>query len=216
MPSSNELSHWSLQDLLPDPVDQAVETELKKLEGAVSELEAMRPSMTAQIPQEAFAKVLATLETIKGCMRRLQAYAALWFSEDTQNEAALNLRDRLDRALVGLGNRSLFFDIWFKELPEDAAKRLIAGSGDMRYALESTRRFKPYTLSEMEEKLLNLKDVNGIIALVNLYEMITNEFTFTLELAGEKKSLSRDALSSYFFNSSADIRQAATVELPSP
>ena len=213
MPSSNELSHWSLKDLLPDPVDQAVEAEIKKLEGAVSELEAMRPSMTAQIPPEAFAKVLATLDTIKACMRRLQAYAALWFAEDTQNEAALNLRDRLDRALVGLGNRTLFFDIWFKELPEEAAERLIAGSGDMRYALESTRRFKPYTLSEVEEKLLNLKDVNGINALVNLYEMITNEFTFTLELGGEKKSLSRDTLSSYFFNSSADIRQAAYQEL---
>ncbi len=136
MPSSNELSHWSLKDLLPDPVDQAVEAELKKLEGAVSELEAMRPSMTAQIPQESFAKVLATLDTIKTRMRRLQAYAALWFSEDTQNEAALNLRDRLDRALVGLGNRTLFFDIWFKDLPGEAAARLITSSGDMRYALE--------------------------------------------------------------------------------
>ena len=146
-------------------------------------------------------------------MRRLQAFSYLWFSEDTQNESALNLRDRLDRDLIGLANRILFFEIWFKDLPEPAAERLIACSGDLRYALESIRRFKPYTLSEAEEKLLNLKDVNGIEALVNLYDMITNRFTFTLEVAGEKKSLTRDELTGYFFNTSADVRQAAFQEL---
>ena len=44
MPSSATLSRWSLKDLLPDPVDQAVEDNLQELEGCVSELEAMRPA----------------------------------------------------------------------------------------------------------------------------------------------------------------------------
>jgi oligoendopeptidase F len=146
-------------------------------------------------------------------MHRLEAYSSLWCAEDTQNEAALNLRDRLDRSLIDLGNRVLFFEIWFKDLPEEVAAKLIAGSGDMKYALESIRRFKPYTLSEVEEKLLNLKDVNGIDALVNLYEMITNHFTFSLDVDGEKKTLTRDRLSSYFYHASADIRRAAYQEL---
>ncbi len=208
-----ELTHWSLKDLLPEPVDQAVEAQLVTLDACVSDLEAMRVSMTPTISAEAFAKILATLESINAVTRRLQAYSFLWFAEDTQNEAALNLRDRLDRSLVDLGNRTLFFEIWFKDLPEDAAARLIAGSGDMKYALESIRRFKPYTLSEVEEKLINLKDVNGIDALVNLYEMITNHFTFTLELEGEKKTLTRDQLTGYFFNASADVRRLAYQEL---
>ena len=213
MPSSDALTNWTLKELLPDPVEQAVEEQLKLLEGSVSELEAARPSMLPQITEAAFAKILATLEAINTTMGRLQAYSFLWFSEDTQNQAALNLRDRLDRDLVDLGNRILFFEIWFKDLPDEAAARLIASSGDMRYSLESTRRFKPYTLSEPEEKLINLKDVNGIDALVNIYDMITNHFTFTLEVAGEKKSLSRDELSGYFFNASAELRGAAYQEL---
>jgi len=213
MPASATLTHWSLKDLLPEPVDKAVDAYLQELEGSVFNLEALRPLMKPEISEEDFAKVLNTLETINTIMRRLQAYAFLWFAENTQNEAALNLRDRLDRSLVDLGNRILFFEIWFKDLPELAAERLIAGSGDMKYSLESIRRFKPYTLSEVEEKLLNLKDVNGIDALVNLYEMITNHFTFTLEVDGEKKTLTRDQLTSYFFNASADIRRAAYQEL---
>ncbi len=199
--------------MLPSRLTRQWKPNLQKLEGSVSDLEALRPSMTAEISEEAFAKILATLETINTLMRRLQAYSFLWFAEDTQNEAALNLRDRLDRSLVDLGNRVLFFEIWFKDLPDDAAARLIAQSGDMKYSLESARRFKPYTLSEVEEKLLNLKDVNGIDALVNLYEMITNHFTFTLEVDGEKKTLTRDQLTSYFFHASADVRRAAYQEL---
>ncbi len=204
---------WSLADLLPEPVDHAVDENLKKLEQAVSEMEAMRSDMTPQISEEAFKKILATLETINIIMKRLEAYSYLWYAENTQDRAALNLRDRLDRALVGLGNRILFFDLWFKELPEEAAARLIAWSGDMHYALESTRNFKPYTLSEVEETLINLKDVNGINALVKIYEMITNHFTFTLEVDGEKKVLARDELIGYVFNASADLRAAAYQEL---
>jgi oligoendopeptidase F len=213
MPFSATLTKWNLKDLLPEPVDQAIEAQLKRLESCISELEAMRVSLTPEISNEDFTKVLATLETINIIMRRLQGYSFLWFSEDTQNEAALNLRDRLDRSLIDLGNRILFFEIWFKDLPEDSAARLITISGDMKYSLESIRRFKSYTLSEVEEKLINLKDVNGIDALVNLYEMITNHFTFTLEMDGEKKSLTRDQLTSYFFNTSANVRRAAYREL---
>jgi len=213
MPTSVTLSHWSLKDLLPDPVEQAVEMHLSKLETCVSDLESMRPVMTPQISETDFAKNLTMLETINALIRRLQAYSFLWFSENTQNEAALNLRDRLDRSLTVLGNRVLFFEIWFKDLPEDVAKKLIAQSGDLKYSLESIRRFKPYTLSETEEKLLNIKDVNGIDALVSLYEMITNHFTFTLEVDGEKRVLTRDQLSTYFFHASADIRRAAYQEL---
>ena len=204
---------WSLKDLLPDPVDRAVEEHLSKLEQAVSELEGMREGMTPEISREAFAKALKLLESVNTQMRRLQAYSYLWLSEDTQKEAALNLRDRLDQSLVSLGNRFLFFEIWFKDLPDAAAEKLIARSGDLKYFLESIRRFKPYTLSEGEEKLLALKDANGIDALVSLYEMITNRFTFSLEVDGEKKSLTRDQLTSYYFNASAEIRAAAYREL---
>ena len=213
MGSAETTTRWSLKDLLTDPVDQAVAQHLSILEQAVSDLEALRADLTPAISVQAFAKALELLEFINTLMGRLQAYSYLWLSEDTQNEAALNLRDRLDQSLVPLGNRVLFFEIWFKDLPDEAAEKLIAQSGDLKYFLESIRRFKPYTLSEREEKLLALKDPNGIDALVSLYEMITNRFTFSLEVDGEKKSLTRDQLTSYYYDPSPEIRRAAYQEL---
>jgi oligoendopeptidase F len=206
-------TRWSLKDLLPDPVDRAVEDHLSKLEQAVSALEAMRLSLTPDVTKTTFSKALDQLEMVYTLTRRLGAYPYLWLSEDTQNETALNLRDHLDQSLVNFGNRILFFEIWFKDLPEATATELITWSGDRKYYLESIRRFKPHTLNETEEKLLNLKDTNGIDALVSLYEMITNRFTFSLELDGENKSLTRDQLVSYYFNASPELRAAAYREL---
>ncbi|MGZ9166085.1 MAG: M3 family oligoendopeptidase, partial [Anaerolineales bacterium] len=64
-----------------------------------------------------------------------------------------------------------------------------------------------------EERMINLKDVNGIDAMVNLYEMITNQFTFKMEVNGQIETLTRDQLSSYFSSPSAEVRAGAYQEL---
>lgn len=213
MGSPETFIRWSLKDLLNEPVDQAIEQHLAELEGIVSRMESLRDTLTPDISVEEFTAIIRLLEHITSLMRRLEAYAFLWLSEDTQNESALNLRDRLDQSLVSLGNRVLFFEIWFKDLPDESARRLIESSTDLKYYFESIRRFKPHTLTEREERILALKDPNGIDALVGLYEMITNRFTFSLQVEGEQKSLSRDELTGYYYHPSAQVREAAYREL---
>ncbi|HLE91841.1 MAG TPA: oligoendopeptidase F, partial [Anaerolineales bacterium] len=194
-------TRWSLSDLLPEPVDQALDETFSKLEQALVKLEAARETLTSGIAWQDFNKVLASLESIALIKSKVEGYADLAFAEDTQNAATLNLRDRVDQVLTDSGNRVLFFEMWFKELSDEVTQNLIEHSGDLRYFLETMRRFKPFTLSETEEKMINLKDVNGIDAMVNLYEMITNHFTFSLEVGGEKQTLTRDQLASYFQSS---------------
>ena len=169
--------------------------------------------LTDEISWQDFNKILELLESINILKSRIEGYADLSFAEDTQNPATLNLRDRVDQILTDVSNRALFFEMWFKELGDDATTRLMEHSGDLRYFLESMRRFKPFTLSELEEQMINLKDVNGIDAMVNLYEMITNQFTFSLKIGRKTLSLTRDQLSSYFQNPSPDVRERAYHEL---
>jgi len=151
-------------------------------------------------------------ESISILTGRIEGYSDLWFAEDAQNQAALNLRDRIDQVLTDTGNRLLFFALWFKDLTEDISANLIRHSGRFHYYLESMRRFKPYTLSELEERMINLKDVNGIDAMVNLYQTITSSFTFRLEVDGEDLSLTRDQLGSYFQNPLPEMRTRAYQE----
>ena len=204
---------WTLLDLLAEPVERSLEEAFSKLEQALVEFEALRESLTAEIPAQDFQKILSGLESVNAKIGRLEAYADLLLTEDTQNPSALNLRDRVDQVLTDSSNRILFFDLWFKDLPDDAADRLIEHAGDLRYFLKAMRQFKPFTLSEPEEQMINLKDVNGIDAMVNLYEMITSNFVFTLEVDGEKKTLTNDQISGYFRHPSADVRAAAYREL---
>ena len=209
MEQIEKTTRWSLNDLLAEPVDRALTENFSKLEQAVAEFEAMHDSLTSQIRMDQFNKILAVMETVNILTSRIEAYSDLLLAEDTQNPNALNLRDRVDQVLTDTSNRLLFFDLWFKDLPDDAAKPLMEQSGDLRYFLEAMRQFKPFTLSEVEEKMINLKDVNGIDAMINLYEMITNKFEFTLDVDGERQTLTRDQLGSYFRHPSAAVREAA-------
>jgi len=204
---------WSLDDLLPEPVEQSLEQTFSKLEQALVQFEATREILTNNISWRDFNDVLTKLESITLLKSRIEAYADLAFAADTQNPSILNLRDRVDQALTDAGNRALFFEMWFKELPDEATQNLIAHSGDLRYFLETMTRFKPFTLTELEERMINLKDVNGIDAMMNLYEMITNQFTFKFEVDGKTEILTRDQLQGYFSSPSADVRAAAYQEL---
>jgi len=118
----------------------------------------------------------------------------------------------MDQLITDAYNRVLFFDLWWKDLADDAAERLLAGAGDARYFLEQKRLFKEHTLTEPEEKIVNIKDVNGIDAMVTLYDMITNKFVFELEVEGETKQLTRGELMNYVRSPLPKLRAAAYQE----
>ena len=75
------------------------------------------------------------------------------------------------------------------------------------------RHFKKYTLSESEEKIINLKDVTGASAMNTLYSSITNRYTFDLTINGENKTMTRGELSVYIREADPELRQQAYQEL---
>jgi oligoendopeptidase F len=206
-------TRWSLNDLLDAPDSPRYNDYQSQLTELLNEFEAARPILAPDMPIPDFVKVLNTYEAIGTVMQHLGGYAMLWFTEDTQRQEALIYKARIDQLAAEVENRTLFFGLWFKSLDDAQAERLIAASGDRRYYLEAMRHFKPYTLSEAEEKLVNLKNINGIDALVQLYDMITSKFEFTLEIDGEKKTMTRDELGSYVRHPAPAVRAAVYQEL---
>jgi len=206
-------SGWTLAALLPAHEGAEFERILAELEQQVAQFEAGRERLSPEISNEAFMELMQLAETIRASTGRLVAYAYLWFAEDTQAQEALGFLGQMDQLSTEIKNRMLFFSLWWKGLDEEPAQRLLAASGDYAYYLESLRRFKPYTLSESEEQIINLKDVNGANALVKLYHMITNRFSFELEIDGEVKEMTRAELSQYVRDPSPEMRAAAYQEL---
>jgi oligoendopeptidase F len=211
--NSYKQTRWSLQDIVDGSDEQKINERLEQLEQALTEFEAIRPRLSPDLPDADFLDILKRYEELAAMLRSLGAYADLWFSEDTQNQAALTLQGKLDQVSADASNRLVFLSLWLKDLPDETIDRFIRISGDRHYFIESERRFKPYLLSESEEQLITSKDVNGIDGLLTLYEMITNKFEFKLQVDGETKTLTRDELQNYWRSPSAEMRAAAYQEL---
>jgi oligoendopeptidase F len=209
---------WDLSELLPEPSDAVVSARLEQLKKAVAEIEAARPRLGADLDPHELPDLVRSYETIVERVYVLSAYGSLWFSADTQNEAALTYRNRMDQVLTELQNRLVFFDLWWKGLDDEEAERLLpSGDGpavaDYRHFLRDLRRLREFTLDEPSEKLINLKDANGIHALLTLYSMLTNRLEFELEIDGEVKQLNRSELSAYVYSPKPELRAAAYREL---
>lgn len=203
---------WDLSHLLDNPVEQ-FDTYLKGLDAQVSQFEAFRSRLSPDIPSEVFRDMLALSERTAAASAKLGAYAYLWFSENTKNLGARTFKSKVEERMAGLQNRTLFFDLWWQSVDQANAERLMAATPALRYHLETIRRFKPHTLSEPEEKIINLKNITGRSAVNTLYDVVTNGFSFTLTVNGRPKKLSREELSSYVRHPNPRMREAAYHEL---
>ncbi len=210
------LGAWDLSELVPLRDKESLERRLDELMERAQTFERYRESLSPDMPREMLLQILKEYESIVEAIHEIGGFAQLWFSENTQNAEALAFLNRLQQVLAEVENRLLFFSIWWKELDEESAQRLLPPAethGDFRYFLESLRRFKPYTLDERSEQIINLKDANGIRGILTLYTLATNRLEFELEVEGEIRHLTRDQLMAYVHSPAAELREAAYKEL---
>ena len=163
-------TRWSLDDLFPSIDSPELEAAFKSLADKVTFFESFRTQLNENLEFSEFLKIIRQLEDIERLGNRIYAFANLLLAEDTQNQAALTLVARVEQFVAEISNQLLFFSLWWKGLDDAAANRLMSDSGDYRYWLEEIRHFKPYTLSEPEEKIINIKNVTGASAVDRLYD----------------------------------------------
>ena len=191
---SYEISRWSLADLFPAYDSEEMKAGFAAVESRVADFESQRENLDAEISNTDFMVLIHQVEEISQLISKIGSFAGLWYTEDTQNQAAQNFQARVDQFGAEIQNRILFFNLWWKSLDNDSAARLMKDAGDYSYWLEEMRNFKPHTLSEPEEKIINIKDVTGFNAVNTIYDTITNRYVFKLSVDGEEKELTRGEL----------------------
>ena len=211
--STYTVKKWDLSELFPGFDSPELQEAFDNVEEQVASFEGVRSKLSPDMDAETFLDVVRASEETTRVVNRLYAFAGLSFAADTQDQNAQSLMGRVQQFVAEIQNRTLFFSLWWKDVDQANAERLINASGDYRYYLEAIRHFKPYTLTEAEEKVINLKDVTGSSALVNLYDAITNRYVFKLQVNGEVKELTRAQLQPYIQGPDADLRARAYQEL---
>ncbi len=208
-----EQTAWTLNDLFSGFDDPAIEKTYQKVTGLVTKFENYREKLQPEITAVEFMQIVREYEQMTKLGTKIAGFAELAFAGDTQSQKAQIAIARFEQFQAEMGNKTLFFSLWWKALDDPNAQRLLAASGDYRYWLQQMRNFKQYTLSEPEEKIVNIKDVTGVSALNMLYDSITNRYTFKITVSGEEKELTRGELMALVRESDPALREQAYQEL---
>jgi oligoendopeptidase F len=207
------LERWDLSDLFPDLESEAYQRAGAAIEESLRVFEAERRRLNDGLTPQGLFEIMQGFESLQRQVSRTLGFAYLRFAEDTQDPMAQTMRGAADQLGAEIGNRTLFFTLWWKALPEARAQALLSGAGDYRQWLLNLRREAPYTLSEPEERIINLKDVTGRRALVGMYETLTNRYSFQIEVGGETRRLTRGELEAYRTDPRPEVRAASYQEL---
>jgi oligoendopeptidase F len=204
---------WDLGDLFTGIDDPKIDATFDEINQKLDAFEAYREKLTNDIKDDLFVEIIKGYEGVFRKMLQLGGFAELKFAANTQDQKAQGLVAKITQFQAEASNKTLFFNLWWKALDEKDAQRLLAVSGDYRYWLEAIRNFKDFTLSEPEEKIINIKDVTGSNALNMLYDSITNRYVFKLTIDGEEREMTRGEISALVREGDPDLRAHAYQEM---
>ncbi|MBS0261971.1 MAG: M3 family oligoendopeptidase [Planctomycetes bacterium] len=216
MPDSSSAAGitWNLADLYAGVDDPQINLDLEKCARLCTDFAARYRSLfetAGALTAAALETALREYEQICLIMSRLGSYAGLVTAADTMSDAGRRLEDRIQQQLVDLGNQLTFFDIGWLEVPDETAAALMGqpALANYRHYLAASRRYKPHTLSEPEELLLNQKSLTARTAWTTLFDEYVASLEYTLDYQGEQRTLTQPAILALNYDPDRELRKAA-------
>lgn len=214
MASSAEGIRWNLNDLFTAADDPQIETTLADCRTrAEAFAKRVRPLM--QNPQtlgaEDLLRALADLEIIYEALGRVGSYAGLLYAADTANPVHQDLEQKVEQRSTEVRNLLLFFELEWLKFDDQTADRLLGNERLKSYAhyLRNLRRYRPHTLTEPEEKIVNEKNNTGPNAFGRLFSEITSALLFTLDIDGKQEPRNLSQMLSLLHDPDRALRQRA-------
>jgi len=188
-PTGAENVIWDLSVFYDSPNDPAIEADIEKLTQQVDDFQRSYRGAVAKMSAAEFAAAYQAMEAIYDRRGRLQSYAFLNFSTDTANTAYQALVAKMQELGAALSQKMVFFDLEWDALDDEQAQAILddPALADYRYFMEAARRYKPYNLTEAEERIIIEKDVTGSQAWTRLFTQLTS--AFTLDWLGEEVNM---------------------------
>ena len=210
-----KIGHWDLSELV-DERKNSIKNYLKYLHDDVKKFENNRELLNNNISTQKFSEMLIQLEKISERLNKVTGFAHLQYSSNTSSNEYSALVTEMELLGTEISNKLIFFDIWFKNiLTEKDANRIIQTINPVyKHFLTHKRILGKYTLSEKEEKIVNIFEVTGPNALVKIYDRMTNSFEFVLNIKKNnkitrKKYINKEKLMSLVRSNKSEERKAA-------
>jgi len=198
---------WDLSILYDDVDDPNITRDMDAVNQKVETFASTYRGRVAQLDAEEMVDALVELEAIYDQSGRIQSFAFLQFATDTAEPKYGALVQKINEFSAEMEQRLVFFDLEWKAIDKADANKLLSNPtlGKYRHYLEAERRYKPYTLSEIEEQLLLEKSVTGRNAWSRLFTQITSALRFDYE----GKKLTQSEVLKLLYEADRDVRSAA-------
>jgi oligoendopeptidase F len=153
------------------------------------------------------AAAMDELHRISELVGRAANYAHLRFSVDTMDPANGALVARVNEKATAIETKLLFFELEWAAVDDDRAEELLAADGleTSRHHLRTIRRYRPYLLSEPEEKIMTEKAVSGRDAWSRLFSEQTS--AILVDVPGEEQPVQLDVALSRLMSPDREVRR---------
>ncbi len=181
---------WDLSQLVKSTDPTSIQAEL---ESAVSEAQGIRSRFHGKIESfdaQSLAELLETRDSYYLKCEGVIKYCNLMYSADSTKDLAKRLKDAARKAYMQIGQSLAFVEIELARLLTRNPSLVTAPAlAEYRHYLERIVRKTPHMLSETEERLIIVKDKNGVDSWQLLQSDWLSTRTFDIEIDGEKKTL---------------------------
>ena len=199
---------WDLSDLFAATDDPRIDEVVAEADADAAAFRERYHGKVAELDAAALAEAVSEHERIEESVVRALTYAHLFFATNMADPVRGALVARLGEKAAALETQLLFFGLEWAAAPDDVAERVLADPAldHWRHHLRSLRKFRPYLLSEPEERVVTEKTVSGVSAWSRLYEEQLGALRVALD--GEDVSL-ETAMSRLYDPERATRRTAA-------
>jgi oligoendopeptidase F len=199
---------WDLGDLYESADDPRIESDVAEAEVDAAAFRELYHGKVGELDAAELAAAVTEHERIESAVVRPLTYAHLNFATNMADPTRGALVARLGEKAAALDTQLLFFALEWAAVPDHAAEALLADEvlDHWRHHLRSLRKFRPYLLTEPEEKVVTEKTVSGVSAWSRLYE----EQLGALRVSIDGDELSLETAMARLYEPDRDVRRVAS------
>ncbi len=198
---------WDLSDLYAGIDDPRIDEDVSAAEARAAAFRERYHGQVADLDGQGLAEALDTFEEIESALTRALYFAHLTFSTNMAEPARGALVARLQEKAAALETQLLFLGLEWAAVPDGAAEVVLADPAldRWRHHLRSLRKFRPYLLTEPEERILTEKAVSGVSSWSRLYE----EQLGALRVALDGEQISLETAMARLYSGEREVRRTA-------
>lgn len=209
---------WDLSDLYESIDDPQIGADKQEI---TSRIESFKGRFKGNInsPELNAELLLAALqeyESILDSLYRVAYYAMLLHSVDSSDPKIGKFYQEINEFESEFEKDTVWFQLEWLDIDQSLADKLMSDPklAGYKHHLAHERAFKPFALSEAEEKIMSQKSQTGVTAFVRLYDEFDAGLKYDIEIDGEQKQLPYSGVTNIMrVNPDRDMRQAAAESL---